>query len=175
MASAAQSLGCRTYGHFGHLYGGARHLHRERRAAAYRGLAGRLAGGGDMGADQLPGQLGHHPSHLGLDLEPHWTQALLHDVRGPVHGLLHAVRSGADAAHAGGRAHPAGASAAADWRSSEQAILADTFPIEKRRAGLRPLRHGGRGRARPSAPRWAAGLRTTSTGIGSSSSTCPSG
>ena len=57
---------------------------------------------------------------------------------------------------------------------SEQAILADTFPVAKRGHGFRGLWHGRGGWRPPSVPRWAAGSPTTSTGTGSSSSTCRS-
>ncbi len=77
-------------------------------------------------------QLGDHPADLRLDLEPHRTQALLHDVRGrcsrsrsllcglaPTLPLLIFARI-LQGLGGGGLA------------PSEQAILADTFPVAKR-------------------------------------------
>ena len=57
---------------------------------------------------------------------------------------------------------------------SEQAILADTFPPEKRGASVRSLWSSGGFGADPRDQRSAVGLPTTSTGGGSFSSTCPS-
>ena len=84
-----------------------------------------------MGADELPGLLRSDFADLRLAVESHRTQALLHVVRSHLYGVLPAVRSGTDAFAAGVRADSAGAGGGG-LAPSEQAILADTFPPEKR-------------------------------------------
>ena len=62
----------------------------------------------------------------------HGPQAFLHDLRGAVHGLLAAVRAGGVAAHAGLLSRVLQGVGGGGLAPSEQAILADTFPVEKR-------------------------------------------
>jgi len=101
-----------------------------------------------MGCDQLPGLERHRPADLPRwALYPLWTQAFLHDLRGAVYHLLAALRL---AAHPSffdpWRASPRPL-VAAGLAPSEQAILADTVSGGTTRTGIRPLRHGGGGRA----------------------------
>ena len=69
---------------------------------------------------------------LGLALEPVRSQALLHDVRGLFTVSFDAVRLCAEPAAADRGAHPAGRRLGGGLAPSEQAILADTFSVEKR-------------------------------------------
>ena len=69
---------------------------------------------------------------FGVALKPDRPEEVLHVVRGAVYDLLAAVRTGADAAVSDHRAHPAGYRRRRAGAESEQAILADTFPVAKR-------------------------------------------
>ena len=134
--------------------------------------SGRQPGRSDLGADQLPGVERGRSAYLRLALEPFRPQALLHDCvamftvcsllcgLAPTLPLLILARI-LQGLGGGGLA------------PSEQAILADTFPVEKR--GQAFALYGMAVVVAPAiGPTWAAGSRTTSTGTGSSSSTCPS-
>ena len=110
------------------------------------GIPGREPGRSDLGADQLPGVERHHSADLRLAGEPHRAQALLHVLRGDVHGLLAAVRPGADAAAA-----DLGARAAGPGRRRPRAQRAGHpggyLSDREARAGVRALWHGGGVRA----------------------------
>ena len=173
VASQTQSLVDRAYRNPGDLHGGAGYLHRQRRLAAYGGDSGRQPGRSHLGADQLPGFERHRAAHLRLALHPFRTQALLHDLRGAVYHLLAALRPGAypavpdsgpHSARPGRRrtgsqrtGHPGGY--VSRWNKGDRHLPSTAWPWWPHP---------------PSDRRWAAGSPTTSTGTGSSSSTCPS-
>ena len=112
----SQSLADRFYCDDRHLHGGARQQHRQCRAAAY--------------SRQPVGY--RRPGYLGVDVAVggYGTQALLYDLRGALHGLFISLQSlprlGCSSCFACCR----------EWRgritvTSEQAILADTFPPQR--------------------------------------------
>ena len=110
-------------------------------------LGRRLPGRGNLGTDQLPRLLGHHPPHLRLALQPHWPQTLLHELRRHVHRLLGALRIRTQSRLAHLCPHSAG-----PWRWRPRAQRTG-YPRRhllhrEARPGLRTLRHGRRRRSR---------------------------
>ena len=170
MEAKAQSLADRADGDAGNVYGGAGHLDCERGAAAYRRLAGCeqdeatwvLTSYLVASAVILPisgwlsNRFGRKRFYM-VCVVMFTVCSLLCGLAPTLPALILArVLQGLG----GGGLAP-----------SEQAILADTFPIEKRGQAFAVY-----GMAvvslRPSGLRWAAGSPTTSTGTGSSLSIC---
>ena len=96
------------------------------------GSLGASSGRGDLGADQLPGGQRDHPSDLRLAGDAFWTQAFLHDLRGacsPSARFFAASRKPCRMLILARILQGLGGGGLAP---SEQAILADTFPVAKR-------------------------------------------
>ena len=146
-AAADQSVDHRHDRHAGHVHGGARLLHRQRRAAAHRRHARRQLGREHLGHHQLPGVERDRAADERLALERDWPQALLHDLRRHLHHQFVSLRPGAEPAHAHLLPHPAGR------RRRRPAAQRTGHPgrhlfRQAARHGLCHVWHGGRGRAR---------------------------
>ena len=77
-------------------------------AAAHRGQPVGQRGRVHLGADVVPGVERHHSADGRLVFHVDGAQALLYDLRGPVHGKFAAVRDGADAGRPDLLPRPAG-------------------------------------------------------------------
>src|ERR1700722_944463 len=147
VASQTQSLVDRAHRDPGDVYGGARHLHRERGLTPYGGDSGRQPGRSYLGPDQLPGFQRHRVAYLRLALYPLRPQAVLHDLCGPVYHLFAALRDCAylTVPHSG--QDPAGPRR---WRTGSQRTGDPGRYVSggTTRPGIRPLWHGGGGRTR---------------------------
>src|SRR5208337_4855215 len=75
LAAHGQPVDGRAERHAGHLHGGARFFHRQRRPAAYRRQSVRVHRRIYLGADQLPGLERDHAAGLELDRAAHRPQA----------------------------------------------------------------------------------------------------
>ena len=168
-----QSLADRDDRRAGRLHGGARHLDRQRRAAAHRRLAGRFDESRHLGADQLPGLERHCAAHRRLGLERDGPPQLLFALRGHLHRLQLSLRRRRRRCLCCWSSAYCKARAAAECSPWRRPSWPTAFPC---RSAARPLRFMDWWpfSRRRSAPPWAAGSPTTTPGAGSSSSTFPS-
>ncbi len=168
-----QSVDYRRHGHAGDVHGGARLLHRQCRAAAYRRHARRQLRREHVGDYQLSGIERDRAADERMALKCDWPQALLHDVRRHLHDQLVSLRTGAEPADADSSFASCRARAAAGCSPASRRSWRIRFPPSSAAWRLRCMEWRWWLRPR-SARRWAAGLRTTTAGTGSSSSTCRS-
>ena len=92
--TGGQPLDHRADGDPGDIYGGPRHVDRQRRAAAHRRQPVGLHTREHLGLDQLPGRQRDHPAVDGLALVDRRPEAVLPLVRRAVHRELRALRHG---------------------------------------------------------------------------------
>ncbi len=114
-------------------HAGARHHHRQRRAADHDGRSRRLAGQHQLGADLLHRRRRHHDAGHRLACRPLRPQGTVPDGGGRLHHLLHALRPGLEP-----RDHGAVPPDARRVRRRDRAAVADL-----------PARHQPEGAPRP--------------------------
>ena len=108
MASGGQSVDHRAHGDAGHVHGGARYEHRQRRPAAYRRQSFRGAGRKHLGADVVSGLQRHRAAAERLALFDRRPQAFLHGLCRAVHDQFVSVRVRAQSPHADHLPHSSG-------------------------------------------------------------------
>ena len=136
------------------LHGGARHHHRQRRAALHCRRHGGERGRSVLGGHHLSRLQRHHPDGQQLPRPDAWPQDLLPDLSRIVHPELDTVRVCPESARAVAVSHPAGVRRRR--HGAGRAIDPGGFlPAGKTRPGLRAVRRcrGGGAGGRPDARR----------------------
>ena len=100
MASGGQSVDYCPHGDAGHVHGGARHQHRQRRTAAYRRQSFGGSGREHLGAHVLSRLQCHRAAAERLALFDRRAQELLHGLCRPVHRQFVSVRIRSQSRHA---------------------------------------------------------------------------